>query len=295
MEFWNLTITAPFVGRTLEEFLGVFHVGEKKKNKVKLDHLMQLNGLVVPFDTKLKLGDVVKIDLTPLEKLDFIPENIRISVLYEDDWILILDKPVNCIVYPETKAETGTLVNRIAGYYKAKGTDRQVRHLHRLDRDTTGCFAVAKNFLTHSYFSELWDHNQIQRTYLALVAGKLDKPSGTISAAIGRDRHIGNKYRVSKIGEPAVTMYEVLKEYLDYSLVRLRLVTGKTHQIRVHMASIGHPLLGDETYEGPMKLIKRCALHSESITFPNPLTEKSMTVRALLPADMALLAGSKQP
>lgn len=295
METWSLLIESPFVGHTLEELIAVFHVGEKKKTKLKQDHLVSVNGETVPFETKLNLRDIVKIDLTPLEKLDFVPESIRVSVLYEDDWILILDKPAGVIVYPENKQQTGTLVNRIAALYKSRGYDRQIRYLHRLDRDTTGCFAVAKNFLTHSYFSNVWDHKQIERTYLALVTGKLEKPQGTISAAIGRDRHNSNTYRVSKTGEAAVTEYEVVKDFIEYSLVRLRLITGKTHQIRVHMASIGHPLLGDVTYGGSQELIKRAALHSETITFPNPIKNTSVTIRASLPADMASLVKMTNP
>jgi 23S rRNA pseudouridine1911/1915/1917 synthase len=295
METWTLTITDQLAGRTLEEFVGIFHVGEKKKNKMKQDQLVQVNNQPAAFNRVLQAQDTIKIDLTPFEKLDFIPESVRISVLYEDDWIMILDKQASVIVYPESKNETGTLVNRIANYYKLRGIDRQIRYLHRLDRDTTGCFAVAKNFLSHSYFSTLWDHKQIERTYLALVEGKLEKPTGTITAAIGRDRHVNNKYRVSSTGDVAVTDYELVKEYGEFSLVRLRLITGKTHQIRVHMAYIGHPLLGDETYGGTKKLIQRTALHSETITFPNPLKNTSQMIRASLPADMASLVGTANP
>jgi len=295
METWTMTVTDQFAGRTLEEFVGIFHVGEKKKNKMKQEQLVQVNNLPASFDTILHAQDTITINLTPFEQLDFVPESIRISVLYEDDWILILDKQAGVIVYPESKNETGTLVNRIANFYKLRGMDRQIRYLHRLDRDTTGCFAVAKNFLSHSYFSALWDHKQIERTYLALVEGKLETPTGTITAAIGRDRHVNNKYRVSNTGDVAVTDYELVKEYGEFSLVRLRLITGKTHQIRVHMAYIGHPLLGDETYGGNKKRIQRTALHSESITFPNPLNKTSQTIRASLPADMASLVGTANP
>jgi 23S rRNA pseudouridine1911/1915/1917 synthase len=156
---------------------------------------------------------------------------------------VVFDKPCGLIVYPDTLSDRD-LVNRIAALYQRRGWDRPVRFLHRLDRDTTGCFAVAKNVLTHSYFSSLWDHQQIERRYLALVTGCPSPASGVISKRIGRDRHVQNRYRVSSTGEEATTEYEVLKDYKGYALVRLRLLTGKTHQIRVHMAAIGHPLLG---------------------------------------------------
>jgi 23S rRNA pseudouridine1911/1915/1917 synthase len=295
MEQWNLTITPPVADKTLDDFIALFHVGEKKKNRLKLENLVKVNDALVPLSTVLRTGDIVSFDLTPFEKLDFLPDNARIALLHEDDWILIFDKPSGLIVYPETKIETGTLVNRIAQFYVHRGWDRQVRYLHRLDRETTGCFAVAKNVLTHSYFSELWDHRQITRTYLALVSGPMEQPSGRISASIGRDRHVQNKFRISPTGEAATTEYEVIKNYEDYALVRLRLITGKTHQIRVHMASIGHPLLGDLTYGGSDKRLSRTALHSESITFPNPLKNTTQTVRAPLPADMAALVGTRQP
>lgn len=295
MEKWRHLIPDSFSGTTLADFIGVFHVGEKKRNRMRLENLVAVNGTPVPWETVLSTGDEVVFDLDPFEGLDFLPEAGKIAILYEDDWILVFDKPAGLIVYPDSKEGTGTLVNRIADLYLRRGWDFQVRYLHRLDRDTTGCFAVARNFLSHSYFSELWDHRHIARTYLALVSGNPVRRKGVVSAPIGKDRHIQNKYRVSPTGESATTEFEVLKDYEGYSLVRLRLLTGKTHQIRVHMAHIGHPLLGDLTYGGTAELISRTALHSESITFPNPLSSSVRTVRSPLPPDMAALAGTPQP
>lgn len=295
MDQWKLAVPAHLAGIPLADFVNVFHVGEKKRNRMRTENLVAVNGTPVPWETLLRTGDEVAFSLAPFEELDFSPETGKLSLLYEDDWILVFDKPAGLIVYPESKDGTGTLVNRIAELYRRRGWNLSVRYLHRLDRDTTGCFAVARNFLSHSYFSELWDHRHITRTYLALVSGNPVRKKGVVSAPIGKDRHVQNKYRVSPTGEPATTEFEVLKDYEGYALVRLRLITGKTHQIRVHMAHIGHPLLGDLTYGGTAERISRTALHSESITFPNPLAKSVRTVKSPLPPDMAALAGTPQP
>ncbi|MFA5380605.1 MAG: RluA family pseudouridine synthase [Candidatus Izemoplasmatales bacterium] len=295
MEILNITVSDQWVGHTLADLIGVFHVGDKKYRKLQEDNLISVNAEFVAYSTILKINDIIKIDLTPFEKRDFVPESSKITVLYENDWMLIIDKPSGIIIYPETKNQLGTLVNRIAGFYEHRGYDRQIRYLHRLDKDTTGCFACAKHFLAHSYYSHLWDHHQIERTYLAFVTGQLVNPKGTISAPISKNRHVNNKFRVSATGDQATTEYEVVDDYVEYSLVRLRLITGKTHQIRVHMAHIGHPLLGDPIYGGDMRLIKRTALHSETITFPNPLKNVPVTVLSPLPKDMASLIKARRP
>jgi 23S rRNA pseudouridine1911/1915/1917 synthase len=289
MNSWTLTIPPHHESTTLDAFIGLFRLGGKKKQRLRTEGRVTVDGETVPWDRPLKAGASVTFDLSPFETPDFSPEPGKLTILHEDEWMLVFDKPCGLIVYPDTLSGTGTLVNRIAALYQRRGWDRPVRFLHRLDRDTTGCFAVAKNVLTHSYFSSLWDHQQIERRYLALVTGCPSPASGVISKRIGRDRHVQNRYRVSSTGEEATTEYEVLKDYKGYALVRLRLLTGKTHQIRVHMAAIGHPLLGDGLYGGPTDRINRVALHSESLSYPDPLTQTIQTVRAPLPADMAAL------
>lgn len=289
MDRWQLSIPTHLDSTTLDAFIGLFHLGAKKKQRLRTEGLVTVNGEPALWDRTLKAGTVLSFDLDPFEAPDFPPEPGKLTILHEDDWMLVFDKPAGLIVYPETKLETGTLVNRIAALYVRRGWSRQVRYLHRLDRDTTGCFAVAKNVLAHSYFSTLWDHRQIERDYLALVTGHPEPSAGVISKKIGRDRHVQNRYRVSSTGEEATTEYEVLKDYEGYALVRLRLLTGKTHQIRVHMAAIGHPLLGDALYGGSTQKIGRVALHSERLSYPDPLNQTIQIVRAPLPADMAAL------
>ncbi|MFA5741791.1 MAG: pseudouridine synthase, partial [Candidatus Izemoplasmatales bacterium] len=208
METLIISVGDQWVGHTLADLIDVFFVGDKKHRKMQEANVIQINDEFASFATILKPKDVIKIDLTLFEKRDYISENKKISVLYEDDWMLIIDKPSGIIIYPEKKDQIGTLVNWISAFYEHRGYNRQIRYLHRLDKDTTGCFAIAKHFLAHSYYSHLWDHHQIERSYLALVSGKLESKQGTISMPISKDRHVNNKFRVASTGDPAITEYE---------------------------------------------------------------------------------------
>ena len=285
----KIPIDTLFHGQTILDFLRYFQVAKPKIYLLEQHKNLLVNHTFFPFSQLLNTGDEIEIDLDEFENIDFIPEKADLDVLYEDDDLLVLNKPSGIIIHPADKLGVGTLVNRIAYYYTQKGINRQIRYLHRLDFETTGCLLVAKHFLMHSYLAAHWDHLSIKRQYLALVAGILHNPKGVISQPIGKDRHVNNKFRISETGEAAVTHYEVVKTYDNYSLVRLILGTGRTHQIRVHMASIGHPLLGDVLYGGRTDKIKRVALHSESIELTNPLSGHPLLVVAQLPKDMLRL------
>lgn len=289
MDIIKIPIDSRFQDQTILDFLRFFNVSKPKIHLLRQHHLLLVNDQFISFESLLTLGDIISIDLSEFEEIDFVPEDIPIDILYEDDDILIVNKPAGIIIHPADKTESNTLVNRIAAYFKKNHINRQVRYLHRLDTETSGCILIAKHFLIHSYLANHWDHETVIRQYLAFVMGHPFKENDTIAFAIGKDRHNNNRYRVKYEGEPAITTYQVIDQYPAYSLVRLRLKTGKTHQIRVHMSHIGHPLLGDTLYGGQKDFINRVALHSESIEFINPVSGKSIKVAAPLPEDLLRL------
>jgi 23S rRNA pseudouridine1911/1915/1917 synthase len=215
-----------------------------------------------------------------------------IEVLYEDDHVMVVNKPPGLIIYPGSNEDTVTLAHLVARYYQLQGVSRRVRHVHRLDRDTTGAILYAK----HSYSARALDAalslGEVKRTYLALVQGKLPSLEGTIDLPIGRDRHQGGRYRVSPTGKSALTDYKVLDSrkvaYGDVSLVECHLRTGRTHQIRVHFAELGHPVVGDALYGagtgiGGLTWPNGHALHAWRLAFMHPYEHTWVEVEASVP------------
>ena len=198
---------------------------------------------------------------------DFGIDKLSVDVVYEDDYLLIINKPRGIIIHDDDKKKLNTLSNRVAKYYYDNGLNLCVRFAHRLDFDTTGLIIYVKDSLSFAYMNHFIENHQINRYYLALVEGNFKEKSGKINKNIGKNRHDSKKFIISKTGKEAITNYEVIKNYEGYSLVKLLLETGRTHQIRVHMASIGHPLLGDTLYGKKSNLIDRVALHSFKLSF----------------------------
>lgn len=199
-------------------------------------------------------------------------------VLYEDDFCLVLDKPVGMPVHEAYPGQAGTLDEAAASHVREKGDWAVVRHIHRLDEDTSGPVLYSKNDLAQLRLDEAMRNKEIDRIYIAAVHGRLrvDKGHrGTIDAPIGKDRHHKSRRRVTAGGETAITHYEVIRASDGYSIARVELETGRTHQIRVHMSHIGHPLLGDSLYGGrETDGLRHQALHGEKLIFPHPLTGK---------------------
>jgi len=234
----------------------------------------------------VKQRDKLSLRLFPEESPEFVAQWSDLNILYEDEFTLVVNKPAGLEIYPSSKGQTGTLANHVAAYYESTGQACRVRHIHRLDKETTGPVIYAKNELAHYIYDRDMREKKIERIYLAVVEGILDKRKGTIDQPIGKDRHHSTRRRVSPTGERAVTHYEVLETYADHTLVRLRLETGRTHQIRVHMSAIGHPLAGDGMYGGKRTWISRQALHGEQLLFNHAWTGKRVAVNAPLPDDM---------
>ena len=277
-------------GKTVYEFLSSFHLGKEKiKLYSKPGHILvnskqeEVNYLLKK-DDKLELIDDLTLDITPVNK--------KLNIIYEDDYLLIINKPRNILIHSDGNLNiSNTLSNVVANYYKNKGLDIPVRYIHRLDKDTTGIVIFAKDPLTEAYLDDLIDKRILHRDYLAFVEGALEKDI-VINKPIGRDRHVNNKYRISNTGKEAVTIVKVVKKYKKYTLVRLSLKTGRTHQIRVHMASISHPLCGDTLYGGSLKYIDRPALHSYYVKF-NDIFGREIEITQKLPFDMEQMKGDK--
>lgn len=276
-----------FAQKTVLEFLEKFALGKTKTHLLFFEKRIRINGQPGGRNTVLQEGDVVSI--TTEEKRDFLPDNKKLDIVYEDDYLLLVNKPCHILVHPDDKQKQGTMCNIVSHYYQYKNLDYSIKYAHRLDMDTTGILIFAKDSLTMAAMSKMISTHEVQRTYLCLVGGVLKNKKGTISAPIGEDRHHNQRRRISKTGQSAVTHYEVLEEWKGYSLVQVRLETGRTHQIRVHLASMGHPLLGDALYGGNIQMASRVMLHSYRVVFWHPVFCKEMILEKKPPFDFQKL------
>ena len=246
------------------------------------------NGVRAWTSQAVHAGDVIETHLVETEPSDgILPRPVPFSVVYEDDDILVVDKPADTPIHPSIGNYENTLANGIAWYFEQKGEPFVYRCINRLDRDTTGALILAKNPYSAAVLSAQMKQRQIRRTYLAIVQG-IAPEQGTIDAPIGRaaDSTIERQVDFAN-GESAVTHYERLATYHSYSLIELHLETGRTHQIRVHMKYIGHPLPGDFLYNPDYRIIKRQPLHSFQLEFAHPVTGENMCITAPVPEDFA--------
>lgn len=245
------------------------------------------NGSSVFTNEKVKENDKICIHLLEEESSETIlPEYGILDIVYEDDDILVINKPAGMPIHPSVNHHTGTLANFVAGYYKKQGISYVFRCLNRLDRDTSGLVLLAKHMLSGAILSREVKERALHRTYLAVVCGRILE-DGKITSPIGRkpgsiiERMVDEEH-----GQDAITNYHVLDYRNGHTLVSIQLETGRTHQIRVHMKSIGHPLPGDFLYHPDYRNIKRQALHSYQLSFFHPITGKWMEFQAKLPQDM---------
>lgn len=282
----KVEIRKKYNGYSIKEFLKEFHVGKGQIEKIRTNKLVTLNNEVTSLESLIKEGDVLTFSND--EKINFNISSKSIEVVYEDEQILIVNKPCGILIHPDGNKNEDTLVNRVARYYLDNKIDLEIRYAHRIDIETSGLVLFCKDFLTFSKINYEVENHLVIREYLAIVNGKLNKKERQINLSIGSDRHINNKYRVSDSSKAkiAITNYKVVKEFNNKSLVSCILKTGRTHQIRVHFSHLNHPLLGDTLYGGNKKEIGRVALHSYRIILNNPITGKIIEVKKELPIDM---------
>ncbi|MDO4588660.1 MAG: RluA family pseudouridine synthase [Fusobacterium sp.] len=238
---------------------------------------------------KLKGTETIVVNLPEDETLDLIPENIPLEIIYEDSDIVVINKAPNMVVHPAHGNYNGTLVNALLYHIKDLSTINGVIRpgiVHRLDKDTSGVIVVAKNDEAHTNLSEMFKEKTLEKTYVCIAKGIFKEKSGRIETLIGRDPRDRKKMAVvTENGKIAISNYEVLDESKNYSLVKVRIETGRTHQIRVHMKSLNHPILGDSTYGNSTDGIKRQMLHSYRLKFIHPISKKEMVVTAPIPED----------
>lgn len=210
------------------------------------------------------------------------------SVLYEDEHFLMVNKPAGMLVYPLEASQTGlTLVDAVAYYLLTRGEISRPHAVHRLDKDTSGAILLAKSGYAHQLADNMLREGQVEREYLAVLTGAIPDDQGTVSAPIRKDPRHRTKRQVHPEGDPAVTHFRVLARREEATLVRVRLETGRTHQIRVHFAHLGHPLAGDTLYGGSRTGIRRQALHAHFLSFLHPLSGVEIGVKAELPEDLS--------
>ncbi|MBR0590896.1 RluA family pseudouridine synthase [Bacillus pumilus] len=249
---------------------------------------VRLNQKPAHHAAKVSQGDQIIIDLFETEESDVTPEYGELEVLFEDEHLLIVQKPAGRPTHPNEQGQTGTLANLVAFHFQANGEKKRVRHIHRLDQDTSGTVIFAKHRLAHAALDQMLSKKTIKRTYIAIAEGLFKKKKGTIDAAIGRDKHHAVRRRISPNGLKAVTHFQVMdmNKRLQLTAVKLQLETGRTHQIRVHLSSLGHPLAGDTLYDGVRDYINRCALHAKQVDMKHPFTGEHLIIEAPLPPDM---------
>ncbi|MBI3008652.1 MAG: RluA family pseudouridine synthase [Candidatus Omnitrophica bacterium] len=248
-----------------------------------------LNGKPTKSHHIIHEGDRIETELPEPKKIALLPEDIPLDIVFEDEHIIVVNKPAGLVVHPAPGHYTGTLVNAILHhcsdfYQNAEGFRPGI--VHRLDKDTSGLLVVAKDEGILRILAKQFKKRTIKRKYIALVKGVIQLDEGDIKLPIGRDKRNRQKMAVTyTLGKEAITHYKVLKRFKDWTMVELTLGTGRTHQIRVHMAYIGHPLLGDSRYGGAGK-ISRQALHAQTLGFYHPVTQEYMEFSSPIPRDM---------
>ena len=284
-----------------------YHITEKEQNQTILDYLKEkgysrqnvvalkkmqesilVNGKWEYVNYRLKNEDTLTIHIQELESNDkILPIPLPLPIVYEDEDILVIDKPSNMPIHPSINNYDNTLANAVVYYYHSQNIPFTFRCVNRLDKDTTGLTIIAKHMVASGILSEMVSRREIHREYLALVEGYISG-EGTINAPIAREGDSVIKRQVDfENGERAITHYKVVSQINDTAtLVSLKLETGRTHQIRVHMSHLGHPLLGDDLYGGNLNAIPRQALHSHKLAFQHPITKEEMCFASELPEDM---------
>lgn len=246
---------------------------------------IQVNGVEQTVRYCLQQGDILTLHF-PDEQTTITPEQIPLSIVYEDDTLIIIEKPAGIPTIPSQTHPSGTLANGLLDYYQKKELPYTVHLVTRLDKDTSGLVLIAKHRHAHHLLSKQLQRGEIKRMYKAIVHGKVMEKQATIDAPIGRRSGSIIEREVRADGKRAVTHYELIKQLMNGSLVRVQLETGRTHQIRVHFAYAGHPLFGDTLYGGSAKLLPRQALHAHTLFLYHPVTGEPLQFDSGLPQDM---------
>lgn len=262
-----------------------------------------VNGKISKSSYKVSDKDEIEVELTDLPTESFEPEDIPLEIVFEDEYLAVINKPAGMVVHPGAGVPNGTLANAIAWHFKLhipnSNLENRIGIVHRLDKDTSGLIVVAKDQETHEALSEQFHDRSVYKRYLTLVHGEIEENSGTVDAPIAREKHNRTKMGVRAHGRNALSLWKVKERFEKFTLVEVEIKTGRTHQIRVHLAYINHPVVGDETYNSgrdksvanpqirkAIQNLNRFFLHAEKLSFVHPKTNERLSFRLPLPKEL---------
>lgn len=277
-------------GLRVEQFLRRKRYSGQNLSEIKrMPKSILVNGVHYYMRQELSTGDHLQVRICETKNSEKIPPtNLPLDIIYEDEDLLVLNKPAGMPIHPSLNNYTNSMANALAYYFQSQGKPFIFRCCNRLDRDTSGLTIVSKHLVSGSILSDMTKYREVHREYLAIARGSVTPSEGTIQAPLGRKEGTIIERTVDwEHGEDAVTHYKVVKEANGHSLVSLRLETGRTHQIRIHMKYLGYPLIADYLYNPDMEYMTRQALHSHHMEFTHPITGEHMSFTAPLPEDMA--------
>lgn len=294
------------VGTRLDTFLAGKIEGWSRSRLARLveDDDVLVNGRVAKLSYKVRSGDEIEVELTELPATEFVPEDIPLDIVYEDDHLAVINKPAGMVVHPGAGVSSGTLANAVAHHFslltRHSPLATRLGIVHRLDKDTSGLIVVAKDEQTAEELSRQFHDREVGKSYVALVHGVAENNTGKIDRPIARDRRNRLKMTVSETGRSALTLWKVRQRFDKFTLLDIEIKTGRTHQIRVHLASINHPVVGDTTYntgrdthvadanvKKAIAALGRFFLHAERLAFTHPKTGERMQFAQPLPAELS--------
>lgn len=292
-ELIRFTADEADAGHTVRDVLQKrYGVSRRLLIRAKFKGLITRNGQLVFVNEKLQAGDEIAVMVSEDAEETVAPEDMPLTIRYEDDDLMVIAKPSGLVVHPTGNHAGGTLANGVIAYWQKRGEHRRFRAVNRLDKDTSGLLIVAKNQWAHEQFSRMQQERTLHRIYQAIAEGTVEPDEGKIDAPIGLAEDSFITRQVRPDGQTAVTHFRVLDRGNGMSHLELKLDTGRTHQIRVHMSSLGHPLAGDDLYGGSREYIGRQALHASRLSFIHPRSSINMEWTEPLPADMSHLAAA---
>ncbi|MGG4496988.1 RluA family pseudouridine synthase [Brevibacillus reuszeri] len=278
-------------GHTVRDVLQKrYGVSRRLLIRAKFKGRITRNDLLVFVNEKLHAGDEIVVMVQEDAEETVAPEEMPLEIRYEDDDLMVIAKPAGLVIHPTGNHAGGTLANGVIAYWKSRGEHRRFRAVNRLDKDTSGLLIVAKNQWAHEQFSRMQQDRELHRTYHAIAEGEFETDEGTLDGPIGLAEDSFITRQVRPDGQPALTYYRVLVRGNNMTHLEVKLGTGRTHQIRVHMSHLGHPLAGDDLYGGGRTYIGRQALHAVRLCFAHPRGGELMDFTEPMPADMQELA-----
>lgn len=290
MNYIKKEINEKFKGIKLSKYLKEeMDISSRFARRASIDRRIYVNGKARKLNYRIKENDSLTIDLVEKETQNIDPWDREIDVIYEDDSILVVNKEAQMIVHPTRNNKDHTLSNAIINYYRKKDEKTIVRLVSRLDMDTSGTVLLAKNQYVHSFFAKELEKNTIKRKYIALVEGEFPKDIKIIDFPIYRDPIEKYKRVINDLGQESKTEVFSVSYINGYSLIKLGLITGRTHQIRVHLSHLGFPIIGDDLYGGNTDLIQRQVLHARYLKINHPMEDRKMILKADFPEDIIFL------